>query len=333
MDALAGLWRPLPPGKTGIAGVQVGHASDQRALTGCSVVLCPRPCPYAVHASGGGVSTRQVSALIPHHAVRVADAVLICGGSAYGLDATGGVLTWLEEQGRGFTVGTMRVPSVPSAAVFDLFVGEGRTRPDWRMGRAACEDAREENIPEGRVGAGIGATVGKVLGLARACWGGIGLAGGEVAGGYTVTAVAVVNAFGNVHDPDTGRCVAGARNDDGTFADAEALVLAGALGERIRSWPPTSANTTIGVVVTDAALSPEECGRAAVMSAQAIARCVRPSQTLVDGDIVFFVSCGEREGADAHAMGIAGRIALSRAILRGVTDGGRGVHAVVGDTG
>ncbi len=325
-DDLAGLLKPLPPGCTGIPGVRVGHAEDRSALTGCTVVVLPRPSPYSAHASGGGVSTRQVSALVPHHAVSWADAVVVCGGSAYGLDAAGGVLTWLETRGRGIPVGTMRVPSVPAAAVFDLFVGDGRVRPDGRMGRAACEAAREDGLPEGRVGAGTGATVGKALGLARACWGGVGLAGVEAPGGVTVTALAVVNAFGNVYDPDTGRCVAGARRDDGTFADAEALVLRGVLGERVRAL----ANTTVGVVVTDAALSGAECARAAVMSAQAIARCVRPSETAVDGDIVFFVSCGERAGADAHAMGVAGRITLSRAIVRAVTGGGAGAPTPVG---
>lgn len=325
-DDLAGLLKPLPPGCTGIPGVRVGHAEDRSALTGCTVVLLPGPSPYSAHATGGGVSTRQVSALVPHHAVSWADAVVVCGGSAYGLDAAGGVLTWLEERGRGMPVGTMRVPSVPAAAVFDLFVGDGHVRPDGRMGRAACEAAREDGILEGRVGAGTGATVGKTLGLARACWGGVGLAGVEAPGGVTVTAVAVVNAFGNVHDPDTGRCVAGARNDDGTFADAEALVLAGVLGERIRAL----ANTTVGLVATDATLSPEECGRAAMMSARAIPRCVRPSETVVDGDIVFFVSCGERGRADPHAMGVAGRIALSRAIVRAVTGGSAGAPAAVG---
>ncbi len=227
----------------------------------------------------------------------------------------------------------MRVPSVPSAAIFDLFVGDGRVRPDQGMGRAACEDAHEECVAEGRVGAGIGATVGKVLGLARACWGGVGLCAGETRAGFTVAAIAIVNAFGNVHDPDTGRCVAGALQDDGTFADAEALVLQGALEERVRQGrlPPVSgpAHTTVGVVVTDAALSFEECARAAVMSARAIPQCIRPSETVVDGDIVFFVSCGDRGEADPHALGVAGRMALSRAIVRAVTGGGSGCHTPV----
>lgn len=322
----------IPAGTTGIVGLQVGHAQDRVALTGCTVLLYPRPSPYAVHVLGGGVSARQVSALVPNHTVRVADAMLVCGGSAFGLDAAGGVLSWLETRGRGMSVGTMRVPSVPSVAVFDLFVGDARVRPDANMGRAACEAARERDIPEGRVGAGIGATVGKVLGLARASWGGVGLAGVEVPGGVHVTAMAVVNAFGNVHDPTTGECVAGARHDDGTFADAEGLVLGGALGQRIHrlqsTLPPL--HTTVGIVVTDALLAPEECGRAVVMSASAIHRCVRPCGTAVDGDVVFFVSCGEEKPADTHALGIAGSIALSRAILRAVSTGGGGEPVAMG---
>ncbi len=331
-DDLASVLRPLPWGCTGIPEVRVGHADDRVALTGCTVVLLPRASPYAAHASGGGVSTRQVSALVPHHAVPWADAVVVCGGSAYGLDAAGGVLAWLEERGRGMPVGTMRVPSVPAAAVFDLFVGDGRVRPDARMGRAACEAAQEEGVAEGRVGAGAGATVGKALGLARACWGGVGLAGVEVPGGAVVMALAVVNAFGNVHDPDSGRCVAGARNDDGTFADAEALVVRGALGARVRDLASSAApaHTTVGVVVTGAALTVEECARAAVLASRAIPWCVRPSETAVDGDIVFFVSCGDGGGGDGQALGVAGRVALSRAIVRAVTGGGTGTPAAVG---
>ena len=309
----------LPEGCTGIEGVRVGHAADPEALTGCTVIVCPDRGPYGVHASGGAISTRQVSALVRGHAVRWCDAVLVCGGSAYGLDAAGGVLRWLEERGRGTPVGTMRVPSVPSAALFDLFVGDSQVRPDARMGRAACECATADRVPEGRVGAGIGATVGKALGMDRACWGGVGLASLRLPSGAVVAAVAVVNAFGNVHDPETGRCIAGARREDGTFEDAESAILRGLLFDRIHAMQ----NTTIGVVVSDAALSADGCGRAAVIGAQAIPRCIRPAETLLDGDIVFVVSCGDRLPSEPQMVGIAGRIALERAIVRAVTAGDR----------
>ncbi|NOZ00393.1 MAG: peptidase S58 family protein, partial [Deltaproteobacteria bacterium] len=263
-------------------------------------------------------SMRQVSALVPNHSVSAADAVLVCGGSAYGLDAAGGVLAWLEEQGRGTRVGSMRVPSVPSAAVFDLFTGNGRVRPDRAMGRDACLDAREAGILEGRVGAGAGATVGKLMGLERAAWGGVGVAGVELPGGLVVTAMAVVNAFGSVRDPETRAFVAGAFADDGLPADPTELVMAGVMGERLRSMT----NTTIGVIVTNASLDQDACRRAAVMAGQALPDCIVPCQTMVDGDMVFAASAGEIM-ADPHQVGIAGRKALSRAVIRAVTAGER----------
>lgn len=308
----------MPTGETGIPGVLVGHSGDPGALTGCTVVILPTASTYGVHVSGGAVSTRQVSALIPAHSVEVADAILVAGGSAFGLDATGGVLSWLEEQGRGTRVGSMQVPSVPSAAIFDLFAGDGTVRPDQRMGRSACQDARDRGVAEGRVGAGTGATVGKILGLARASWGGVGIAGLELPGGVRVTAVAVVNAFGNVHDPDTGLFIAGSIADDDEPADSDELILAGLLGARMRSLT----NTTVGVVVTDSALNPAFCERAAIMAGQSLPNCIRPSQTMVDGDMVFVVSTGSAE-IDPHQVGVAGRLALSRAIVRAVTAGDR----------
>ena len=305
-------------------GARVGHAQVGEAPTGCTVVLLDAPAPYAALASGGGPSTRQVSALHPHHAVTTADAFLVVGGSAYGLDAAGGVLRWLEAKGRGTQVGRMRVPAVPTAAVFDLFVA-GTVRPDASTGAAACDAATADGVLEGRVGAGAGATVGKILGIDFASWGGVGTASVELAGGLVVSAVAVVNAFGNVHGFDGGACVAGARDGAGGFVDVEAAIGAGAFTARRRELEREASeggNTTIGVVVTNGRLDPGACGRAAVLVSQALPMCIHPCQTAVDGDTVFVASTGTVE-AEAHQVGLAGREALARAIVRAVTAGRR----------
>ena len=293
-------------------GVLVGHAQVPGAPTGCTVVLFPGASAYAACAMGGAVSYRQVSALLEDHAMPYADAILVTGGSAFGLDSAGGALRWLEERGRGVALGTMRVPAVPTVTVFDLTFGIPGVRPDASTGYAACEAAVAHPVAEGRVGAGAGTAVGKVLGPGRAMWGGVGAATVEFQSGLKVSALAVVNAFGNIHDPETGQCVAGARDMSGGFVDAEHLVLLGILGQRLRGDA-----TTVGVVVTNGDLSPTECRRAAVIASQAFPACIRPCWTAVDGDSVLLASVGEEE-AEAHQVGVAGRSALVRAILRAV---------------
>jgi len=327
MNSKNSVAKPIADGTTGLPGILVGHYSDHAALTGCTVVVLPRACHYAVHVMGGATSFRQVAGIVRNHSVDVADAILITGGSAFGLDATGGVLEWLEGQGRGTRVGSMRVPSVPTAAVFDLFVGDGDVRPRGKAGLSACKEASEGLVIEGRIGAGTGATVGKLLGLNRASWGGVGVSGIRLEKGVVVTAVAVVNAFGNVYDPKTGEFLAGARADDGQPTDSDELVMAGVMDDRLRSLT----NTTIGVVLTNAGLDQRACARAAEMAGQALPGCIRPCQTAVDGDMVFLASTGETE-ADPHQIGTAGRKALSRAIVRAVTRGQRDGPATPGDT-
>ncbi len=305
---------PVLEGVFDCPGVAVGHAGSKSRSTGCTVVVMPRACPYAVHVGGGASSLRQVAGMVPGHSVQVADAFLVTGGSAYGLDASGGVLAGLEAQGRGTPVGRMRVPAVPAAALFDLFVGDPTARPDAAMGAAALADARVGNPAEGRVGAASAATVGKILGVERAGWGGVGVASVHLDDGLIVSALAVVNAFGNVLDPESGDFVAGPRDDSGAIVDTEAMILAGALS-RFASSP---SNTTIGVVVTNASLDRERCVRASWMAAQALPMCLRPSWSAVDGDTVFVAATGE-VAAEPHAVGIAGRTALARAIVRAVT--------------
>jgi L-aminopeptidase/D-esterase-like protein len=295
-------------------GAAVGHAQVPGARTGCTVVVLPGASPYAALSAGGATSSRQVAALQRDHSVTVADAFLVAGGSAFGLDATGGALRWLERRGRGTRVGSMRVPAVPSVAVFDLPLNPDGSRPGVAEGEAACEAARPDVVPEGRVGAGSGTTVGKVLGLAHAMWGGVGAATVVVPGGPTVSALVVVNAFGNVCDPASGACVAGARDPSGGFADAEALLMGGLMGAHLRSM---AGNTTVALVVTDGRLDAAGCLRASVLAAQALPLCVRPCQTAVDGDTVLLASVGDKE-ADAHQVGLAARHAVVRAVLRAV---------------
>lgn len=293
-------------------GVRVGHAGGADLGTGCSVVVMERPARYAVHVGGGASSLRQVAAVFPGHSVTMADAFLVTGGSAYGLDASGGVLRVLEAEGRGTPVGRMVVPAVPTAAVFDLF--QGSTRPDPAMGAAAVRDARLEDRREGRVGAGSGCTVGKLLGLDRAMWGGVGVATVQWPHGLAVSAMAVVNAFGNVRDPDSGVFVAGARDGGGGFVDAEDALAAGWMSLA----PGTSGqNTTIGVVVTNGTLDGVGCTRAAALASVAMPECLRPCWTGVDGDVVFLGATGDLP-ADAHQVGIGARRALQCAIVRAV---------------
>jgi len=295
-----------------IEGVRIGHAGDPVGLTGCTVVLLPPGSKGGVEVRGGAPGTRETDLLRPANLVEEVHAFLITGGSAFGLDSAGGALRWLEERGRGVALGTMRVPAVPTVTVFDLTFGIPGVRPDASTGYAACEAAVAHPVAEGRVGAGAGTAVGKVLGPGRAMWGGVGAATVEFQSGLKVAALAVVNAFGNIHDPETGQCVAGARDMSGGFVDAEHLVLLGILGQRLRGDA-----TTVGVVVTNGDLSPTECRRAAVIASQAFPACIRPCWTAVDGDSVLLASVGEEE-AEAHQVGVAGRSALVRAILRAV---------------
>ncbi len=294
-------------------GVRVGHAGDADLGSGCSVVVLDHASRYAVHVGGGAASLRQVAAVFAGHSVTMADAFLVSGGSAYGLDATGGVLRALEAAGRGTPVGRMVVPAVPSAAVFDLFVGS--TRPGPEMGAAAVVDARFADGREGRIGAGSGCTVGKLLGLDRAMWGGVGVATAVWPDGLTVSALAVVNAFGNVRDPDSGDFVAGARDGAGGFVDAERALIGGWMG---LASGTAGQNTTIGVVVTNGTLDGVGCTRAATLAATALPDCIRPCWTGVDGDVVFLAATG-RQVADAHQVGIGACRALQRAIVRAVT--------------
>lgn len=266
-----------------VAGLRIGHAQDAAAATGCTVLLGPFRCVAEVRGMATG--TRELHALSPLHLAPHADAILLTGGSAYGLAAADGVMQWLEERGRGFATPAGAVPIVPAAVIYDLAVGRADVRPDAAMGRAAC-DAATMTPARGRVGAGTGATVGKVLGPAGAMPGGCGIItlDGPTA---RMTAVAVVNALGDVRAAD-GRIVAGARRPDGSFADAAALLTQ--QGERELGRLAPGSNTTLVAVVTDAPLTRQELEAVTRIANTGVARRIAPVHTPFDGDVLFAAS-------------------------------------------
>jgi L-aminopeptidase/D-esterase-like protein len=299
---------------TRLPGFAVGHASDLQNVTGCSVILCPPGTVGGVDIRGSAAGTRQVDALLGFHIVEEVNALMIAGGSAFGLDAAGGAMAFLEEGGRGFDVTVTRVPAVPCAVIYDLSLGNCRVRPDKAMGYAACQAAAPEFQGAGSLGAGTGASVGKLLGIGQATKGGLGSACLEGPEGLLVGALAVVNAFGDVVDPATGEIVAGARTapDRLEFADAAALIRRGIVRQRFGE-----PNTTIGVVATNARLSREQAQKIAQMGQNGLARTIQPVHSLFDGDMVFVLAHPE-VAADLHVVGLLAQTALETAILDAV---------------
>jgi len=300
---------------TDIKGVSVGHASDFEGLTGVTVILTPSGMTGGIDMSGFATSSRQIDALSASHIVPKVHAICITGGSAYGLDAASGVMDYLEERNSGFDVGVARIPIVPTAAIFDLRVGSAKRRPDKNMGYRACQQATDGKIAEGSIGVGTGATVGKFYGTEQAMKGGVGIAGDSLDSGLIVAALAVVNAFGDVKDPSTGKILAGARKgrDSKEFADTAELMKKGV-------QRPVSAfqNTTVGVIVTNAKLTKQGASTVAKMASVGMAKAISPGHTMYDGDIVFTLASGQIE-VDCHMVGLMAEGALIKAIIRGVT--------------
>lgn len=315
----------FPGSLTDIAGLRVGHHTERARPTGCTVVLCPEGATCGVDVRGAAPGTRETDLLRPDNLVEQVHAVLLAGGSAFGLDAAGGVMRWLDEHGHGFPVGPVigegpaarpvRVPIVPAAVLFDLWVGDPGVRPTAASGHAACEAASTEAPAQGSVGAGAGATLGKLFGIERAMKGGIGSASVKV-GAVTVAALVAVNAIGDIVDPANGRLVAGARTADGrTLADAVATLLAGSLPERALAGMAT----TIGVVATDARLTKAQANKLATMAHDGLARTIRPVHTMTDGDTLFALATGAsgRRG-DMTVLGAMAAEATARAVLNAV---------------
>jgi L-aminopeptidase/D-esterase-like protein len=301
---------------TDVAGLAVGHFTHAGRATGCSVVLCPQGAVAGVDVRGGAPGTRETDLLRPENIVDRVHAVLLTGGSAFGLDAAGGVMRWLEEHGHGFVVGAVRVPIVPAAVIFDLWHGNSAIRPDAQAGYAACLAAASTPPPQGSVGAG--ATVGKLFGIERAMAGGIGSASVRV-GDVTVGALVVVNATGDVIDPSDGQVLAGARKSSTSPQPfgSQAALLRGELPPR---WAAGGA-TTIGVVATDAALDKAQCTKLAAMAHDGLARCIAPAHTPFDGDTLFALSSGRGSTASPATLALLGVLAAeatARAVLRAV---------------
>jgi L-aminopeptidase/D-esterase-like protein len=317
---------------TDVPGIRVGHAQDEEALTGCTVILCKKGAVGGVDQRGGAPGTRETDALYPLHLVQKVHAVVLSGGSAFGLDSASGVVRYLEEHGVGFDVHVARVPIVPAAILFDLGIGRADVRPDAAMGYQACLNASRKPPAEGNAGAGIGATVGKILGIGQAMKSGIGCASLEIGRGVVVGAIVAVNAFGDILDPQSGEIIAGVRSLEpevgqtgagAYFADTLQVMKSLASAPQLRFGQQN--NTIIGVVATNAKLNKEQANKVAQMAQDGLARTVRPAHTMLDGDTVFALSTGNREG-DVNIIGAFAAEVYAQAILRAV----RAAHPIAG---
>ena len=312
--------RSVPNSITAVPGIRVGHATDPVGLTGCTVILCEKGAIGGVDQRGGAPGTRETDLLRPLHLVQEVHAVLLAGGSAFGLAAAEGVMRYLEEKGVGFDARVARVPIVPAAILFDLDLGDPMARPDAAMGYAACQAATDGPVPEGNVGAGTGATAGKILGPDRAMKSGLGSAAVSLGGGLVVGALVAVKPFGDVVDPSTGEVLAGARklrSDEPADTLAVMRSMVGKAGLRFASFdrPSTTSNTVVGVVATNARLTKEGANKVAQMAQDGIARAVRPAHTMFDGDTLFALATGGQR-ADVNLVGAYAAEVVAQAVVR-----------------
>jgi L-aminopeptidase/D-esterase-like protein len=300
---------------TAVPGIRVGHYTYAERPTGCTAILVDGDAVGGVSQKGGAPGTRETDLLDPLNMVDKVNAVLLAGGSAFGLDAASGVMRWLEEHDVGWPAGPARVPIVPAAILFDLGVGGTTPRPNADCGYRAAAAATSNLVAEGSIGAGAGATVGK-FGGGDPMKSGIGSASLALPNGLIVAAIVAVNAAGDIIDPNTGRIVAGMRNADGTLADARKVLQSGA---NLRT-PDPGRNTSIGVVATNARLSKAEASRMALMADDGYARTIYPSHTIADGDTIFSLATGRWNGtADTTIVGALAAEAVARAVVRAAT--------------
>ncbi len=296
---------------TDVPGIRVGHDSNLEAGTGCTVILCDQGAVGGVDVRGGAPATRETDLLRPMHMVNEVHAVILTGGSAFGLDTASGVMRYLEEHHIGFDTGVARIPIVPAAAIFDLAIGSATIRPDAAAGYRACEQATRGPIDQGNVGGGTGATVDKMLNPSLATKGGLGSASTQLADGTVLGAIVVVNALGSIFDPQTGRLIAGRRNP---------------LDLSLQAVNPLG-NTTIAVIATNASLGKEEANKVAQMAHDGLATTIRPAHTMFDGDTVFALALGGKSPKEADPATAVGRVSilgaaaadtLARAIVKAV---------------
>jgi L-aminopeptidase/D-esterase-like protein len=310
-----------PTAITDVPGIRVGHASDFKALTGCTVILFEGGAIGGVDIRGAATGTREIDALTYLHLVDKIDAILLSGGSAFGLDAAGGVMAYLEEKGKGFDVVKTKVPIVPAAIIFDFGIGEFRVRPDHKMGYEACLNASKK-IEEGSVGVGTGATVGKLFGIEAAMKGGMGTSSIQGPNGLIVGALVVVNAFGDVLDPDSKQIIAGARKSEKSFqlANASKWMKKGVIRKEFGGVTPFDSvfNTTLGIIATNANLTKKEVHQVTRIAHSGLAKVISPFHTTFDGDLLFAVSLGKKR-ADVNTIGLLGEVALMESIKRAIT--------------
>jgi L-aminopeptidase/D-esterase-like protein len=300
-------------GLTDIPGIRVGHVSDYGAITGCTAILCDGGAAAGVDIRGSATGTEEIGTLDPGHVTDRIHGVLLAGGSAFGLEAASGVRRYLERKGVGYQTGAAKVPIVPAAILYDLGIGRADVRPSLAMGEAAAASATSDAVKEGCVGAGTGATVGKLFGMKQAMKSGLGSFTVSLPDGVLVSSLVAVNALGDVRDPATGKIVAGARvsPDSREFADSEAQMKRGMRGGR------PIVNTTLAVVATNARLTKVQAAKLAQLASLGMARTIYPVNTMFDGDIVFALSLGDYQ-ADVNTLGVAAAEAVGQAILRAV---------------
>ena len=313
---------------TAVPGIKVGHHTLSERPTGCTVIIVDGDATGGVSQRGGAPGTRETDLLNPLNMVDKVNAIVLSGGSAFGLEAATGTVRWLEEHNIGWPAGSSRVPIVPAAILFDLGVGGNpKIRPTAECGYRAATAAVVAPVTEGSIGAGAGATVGKLGGPGRSMKAGIGSAAITLPNGLIVAALVAVNAVGDIIDPSTGAVVAGVRNADGTLADARKLLRSGATGDRARP----AENTTIGVVATNARLTKAQAARMALMADDGYARAIAPSHTNGDGDTIFSLATGRWDGtADVTLVGALAAEAVADAVVRAATQatGVAGIPAV-----
>ena len=308
-----------------VRGIQVGQAQDDEALTGCTVILCRKGAVAGVDVRGGAPGTRETDLLNPVNLVEKVHAVVLAGGSAFGLEAASGVMRYLEDNKIGFNTGAAKVPIVPSAILYDLNLGRADVRPDSAMGYQAAASASSNAPVEGNVGAGTGASVGKMFGPSLSMKAGVGTASMDIGSGVVVGALVAVNAWGDVIDPQTNGIIAGLRSGkvgplrvgrkEDYFANTLAI-LRSRVGRGILSLA-SRANTVIGVVATDAKLTKAQATKVAQMAQDGVARTIRPAHTMFDGDVIFALSTGTKK-ADVSTVGAFAAEVMAEAIVRAV---------------
>jgi L-aminopeptidase/D-esterase-like protein len=309
---------------TDVRSIEVGHAHDEEALTGCTVIICRKGAVAGVDVRGGAPGTRETDLLNPINLVEKVHAIVLAGGSAFGLDAASGMMRYLEEEKIGFNTGVAKVPIVPSAILYDLNLGRADVRPDSAMGYRAAASASSDPPAEGNAGVGMGASVGKMFGLGLGMKAGVGTASMNIGGGVIVGALVAVNAWGDVIDPKTNQIIAGLRSgkvgplrvgkkDD--FADTLSMMKS-TIGRNILGLT-SRANTVIGVVATNAKLTKAQATKVAQMAQDGIARTIRPAHTMLDGDVIFALSTGARK-AEISSVGAFAAEVMAEAIFRAV---------------